>query len=306
MEGILNLIKVIDTDHPNCQFIYLKHEYGNDGDGFGTMSLKPVSKNIGLETYRFEAKISKEQLQDMEALHNMGIGASEDMFRSVLDKESSSNVSKMIVDKMSELGDRNYKTLWTEWESRFNRWFSYVPKVSITNFSDLVRVIMRYSNIIASKSRVGQADFIIVSPGLYGAISDSEGFFFPEHKEIKEITGVVYKAGNLYGRLDVFVNPNLRFTEKTIIIGKKTEGSTEGIYMARMKPEFKHFDIVDNGLASYRRILLENRLGIFDTENAHNQFLRLEFTNDRHNVFTHLWKTIKDNLKRLTSRFLPL
>jgi hypothetical protein len=305
MEGILDLIKVIDTDHPNCQLMYLKNEHGKDEDGFGTLSIKTVVKNIGLETYRFETKISKEQLQDMEALHNIGIGIGvpEDMFRSVLDKESSSNASKMIVDKMSELGDRNYKTLWTEWESRFNRWFSYVPKVSITNSSDLVRVIMRYSNIIASKSRLGQADFIIVSPGLYEMASNIEGFVFQENKEK---SGIVYKAGNLYDRLEVFINQNLRFSEKTIIIGKKTEGSTEGIYMAKMKPEFKHFDIVDNSLTPYRRILLENRLGIFDTENAHNQFLRLEFTNDRHNVFTHLWKTIKDNLKRLSSRFLPL
>ena len=150
-----------------------------DDPGAQKIPMKSVRKVINLETYTIKSKVSKEQLQDIEALHNIGMGNSLDpkaLLISALENENSQHKDKLVYDIMKFAGEQNAKTTWSKIQHKLFNWFGYSRKISVKEDIDLLRLISAGSNYIQKVSRIRGADFIIVNGAMASRIMNLEAF----------------------------------------------------------------------------------------------------------------------------------
>jgi hypothetical protein len=277
------------------EIFYLTPEVtGKNQDGFEELKLATKRKLITLETFQVQSKVSKEQIEDLEYLHGLEVNLS-GMIQSTLENESEMQTEKLIKNIMRYAGEQHFKMSFDKIQTLFNEWFSFVPKKRIRNESDIIKILMLYSNRIASESRFGPANYIIVSAGLGARIMDTPQFVYndPNQPQLDQGSGFVYKVGQIGTSLEVLIDPNLRYDDMTIILGKNSQESSEAIFYAYMEPEILNTEIVDEKtLMPFSLTVLRKRMAVHPTENVHLQYYSFEFTDKNHNIFTHLWEKL--------------
>jgi hypothetical protein len=248
-----------------------------------------VRKTAELETYRVNTKVSKEQMEDIQKMHGMGVIDTTSMVKSALENESGMMQQKLIRDIISFAGEQNYKESYTKTQMFLHNWFGYTPKVRVKSDDQLFQKIILFSNKIAAKSRKGPADYIIVSGGMAARIMDLPQFVYndPNQPNLEQWTGYIYSQGNLGGRLSVLIDPNLSYRDMRIIMGSNVKEHDEGIYHVHTDPVFEEFETM-LGLVPSVNIVLSQRMALIATDNAHQRYLTLEITEKAHNIITHL------------------
>jgi hypothetical protein len=268
---------------------------GKDENGTDQISLRPLRKHARLETYRVNAKISHEQIKDIEKLHNVPTFDMVGMTKLTLENESSMLQQKLIRDMMTFAGEHGYKDLYTRSQMFFHNWFGYTPKVRIKQPDLLFQKMITMSSLIASRTRRGPATFIIVSPGMAAKIMDLPQFVYndPNQPNIDQGLGIIYSAGTLGGRFIVLVDPNMSHADQRIIMGSDTQDNDEGIYHVYMEPLYEEFDMVSpDDLMPYKNIVLSQRMALIATDETHLKFLTFEVTEKSHNIITYLLNKI--------------
>jgi hypothetical protein len=279
-----------------AEIFYLSPEMGElDENGIQEMKLAGKRKALQLETFQVQSKISKEQIADLSHLHGLDLKVS-DMMQSVLENELDMQTEKLIKNIMKFAGENSFMIGFNKMQDLFHRWFGYIPKVRINEEQDIPRRLMLYSNLIASRCRIGPANFVIISGGLASRIMDTPQFVYndPNQPSLDQATGFVYKVGMLGTALEVLVDPNMKYDDMTVIIGRNSQETQEGIFYICMEPEIIKTDIVDEiTLMPSNLTVLRKRQIVHPTENAHLQYVTFEFTDKPHNIFTHLWAKIQ-------------
>lgn len=283
------------------EIFYLTPEIsGKNEDGFDELKLASKRKVISLETFQVQSKISKEQIVDLSQLHGIQFDFQE-MIKSTLENESEMQTEKLIKDIMRYAGQQHFKMSFSKIQSLLNEWFSFVPKKRIRDESDIIKFLILYSNLIASDSRLGPANYVIVSAEMGARIMDRPQFVFndPNQPQLDQGSGFVYRVGQIGTSLEVLIDPNLPYTDMTVLLGKNGQETSEAIYYVYMEPEALTTEIVDEKtLLPYILTIIRKRMAVHPTENAHLQYLCFEFTDKPHNIFTHLWDKLfkkKDN-----------
>ena len=293
MQEIKNIICWNKTDKGTGEIFYLSMEYsGKDQDGNDTVSMKTLRKVFQLETYMIKSKFSKEQIADLEKLHQVDPKA---MLISSMEEEDKRGQDKLIYNMIKYAGSVNEKIGWSTIVFKANQWFGYEPKFRIKEDSDMFRKIVSISNLIHSTSRRSDADFIIVGPAMGHRIMDLPQFVYndPNQPDIKRSIGLIYKVGSLGNRLSVMINPMLHFNDESIVIGSNTFEGQEGIYQYEMESEIIETDeIIPHHLMPYIVLNYKKRMALVATENAHLKYYTLNTTTKKHNIVTHLIKKI--------------
>jgi len=283
-----------------AEIFYLTPEMGEiNSDGFQEMKLLSKRKALHLETFQVQSRVSKEQIADLSHLHGLDIDF-QGMIRSTLETESEMQTEKLIKSIMKFAGENSFMMEFTKVQDLFHKWFGYVPKVRIKEEQDIPRKLMLYSNLIASRCRLGPANFVIVSGGMASRIMDTPQFVYndPNQPSLDQGTGFIYKVGMLGTALEVLVDPNMHYGDMTVIIGRNGQESQEGVFYIYMEPETINTEIVDETtLMPFNLTVLRKRQVVHPTENAHLQYLTFEFTDKPHNIFTHLWTKIRTFFK---------
>jgi hypothetical protein len=290
MKEIKSRIFSKKTDLPICEFTYLTLvDEGKDEFGTSQIYLQPVRKTAELETYRVNTKVSKEQMEDIQKMHGMGVIDTTSMVKSALENESGMMQQKLIRDIISFAGEQNYKESYTKTQMFLHNWFGYTPKVRVKSDDQLFQKIILFSNKIAAKSRKGPADYIIVSGGMAARIMDLPQFVYndPNQPNLEQWTGYIYSQGNLGGRLSVLIDPNLSYRDMRIIMGSNVKEHDEGIYHVHTDPVFEEFETMLDLVPSVN-IVLSQRMALIATDNAHQRYLTFEITEKAHNIITHL------------------
>lgn len=295
MKEIKNRIVSRKTEMPVAEIHYLATESdGKDKDGFEQIKLVSKRKGISLETFQVQSKVSIEQMKDLEKLHGLEIDYP-GMMQSTLEHESEMQTEKLIKDIMRYAGEQHYKITFSKFQALMNEWFSFVPKKRIREELDIIRYLIYYSNMIARDSRLGPANYVIVSGGLGSRIMELPQFVYndPNQPQLDQASGFVYKVGQIGTSLEVLIDPNLRYDDMSVILGKNSQESSEAIFYVYMDPVVMNNEIVDEKtLMPYNLTVLRKRMAIHPTENAHLQYMSFEFTDKTHNIFTHLWNKI--------------
>ena len=293
MQEIKNIICWNKTDKGTGEIFYLSTEYsGKDQGGNDTVSMKTLRKVFQLETYMIKSKFSKEQIADLEKLHQVDPKA---MLISSMEEEDKRGQDKLIYNMIKYAGSVNEKIGWSTIVFKANQWFGYEPKFRIKEDSDMFRKIVSISNLIHSTSRRSDADFIIVGPAMGHRIMDLPQFVYndPNQPDIKRSIGLIYKVGSLGNRLSVMINPMLHFNDESIVIGSNTFEGQEGIYQYEMESEIIETDeIIPHHLMPYIVLNYKKRMALVATENAHLKYYTLNTTTKKHNIVTHLIKKI--------------
>ena len=289
MQEIKNRICWNKTDRGTGEIFYLTLETtGKDPEGIEILSMENIRKSFRLETYMIKSKVSKEQMQDLEKLHSVDPKA---MITSTLEEEDKRGQDKLIYNMIKYAGSVNEKIGWSSIVFKANEWFGYEPKFRVKEDSDIFRKIVSVSNLIHSKSRRSDADFIIVGPAMGSRIMDLPQFVYndPNQPDLDRSTGLIHKVGSLGNKFSVIINPILHWNDESIVIGSNTFEGQEGIYQYEMEPEIiETEEISPDNLMPYIVLNYKKRMALVATDNAHLKYYTINTTIKRHNILTHL------------------
>lgn len=297
--GIKDLIVSKTTDQDFFQVHYFDVECSPEVDenGMGKCQIVPKKQVAKLDLFKVKAESGKRKNDELR--DNFGIDP-EEMLRSALVNEMKMGEDKSLYNKFLELGEQRALETQTKFQKFSLKWFGYRPKFFIKDHEDLIRKIVLESKLIATKTRVRSANFIIVNPQLNAILQDSPMFQFTGPD--KQIMGnpTIYQTGIISGSgISVFVNPNLGFKEMKLIIGATTKETEQGVYMAEMEHTIESAELVNMNDIFDPKIVTEVRkkFAIISTEKAKDKFLTIWVTIKKHNLFTHLLEKIKEKLK---------
>lgn len=273
-----------------------------DDQGAQKIPMKSIRKVINLETYTIKSKVSKEQLQDIEALHNIGMGNSLDpkaLLISALENENSQHKDKLVYDIMKFAGEQNAKTTWSKIQHKLFNWFGYSRKISVKEDIDLLRLISAGSDYIQKVSRIRGADFIIVNGAMASRIMNLEAFVYNDpnqpntEQSVGMLNGYIYKVGVLAGKFSVLINPRLSWNDTSIVIGSDIYKGQEGIYHLEMPEEMEEMEEIIPDFNTNVLLLLSQRLAVVPTDNAHLRYYTESITTESYPFLMYIFNSIK-------------
>ena len=269
----LKLIKSIKANFNVAQIHYLDMEVDpNSTDEFGykVMGLKSKKKDVEMKSYQVSSFINNEQIQDMGALHGLHLP---NMLKGVLEKEDRMGAQKTVMEKMLELGEKSRKSRITGiWKFLLDK-FKWDFGTKIKGKSEdqkskfIVSKIISDAHYIGGKTRRGPGNFVVCSSGISHYIMDHPSFCYTANHEdrITIPSGDINQIGTLGGNLMVFVDPNMRWNDMTVLIGRKTDDSSPGIYLIEYKRELMEYKDMNPGTLEYgNKIILNSRRAIED------------------------------------------
>lgn len=249
---------------------------------YGTLQLGAFSKFVALETFRVTSKFNSEVEKDLNFYH--GIPSASDMMIPVLESEALQQRNKKLSEIYNELGEESQKEVLNQskWKRFLVKLFPnlkfplYTINDSIEGSKILVNSILIRSNLIEARSRRGSGDFVICN-GFSGAlIQDHPSFVYSEGDlRLNSLSSHNRFIGTIAGRIAVFVDPNKRSQDNTIIIGRGTKENEPGVYIVENKESKETEEILDP--VSFNKTLsLKERLAFVKVGNANKNFLKFE------------------------------
>lgn len=272
------------TDYPDTQgkSVDYNRSTGLGTEEYGTLQLRTFSKFVELQTFRVTSKFNSEMEKDLSFYH--GIPSASDMMIPVLENEAAMQRYKKLSELYDELGEESQKEILNEskWKRFLLKLFPnlkfplYTINDSIEGSKILVNSIIIRSNLIATRSRRGPGDFVICS-GFTGAlIQDHPSFVYNEGDlRITSLSGQIRFIGTIAGRIGVFIDPNKRFEDNTIIVGRRTKETEPGVYIVENKGSRGTEEIIDP-VSFNKTIALTERLSFVSVGNANRNFLKFE------------------------------
>lgn len=249
---------------------------------YETLQLSTFSKFVELQTFRVSSKFNSGIEKDLHYYH--GVSSASDMMIPVLQNEALSQRHKKLSEIYNELGDESHKEILNQskWKRFLVKLFPnlkfpvYTINDSIEGSKILVSSIILRSNLISARSRRGAGDFVICN-GFSGAlIQDHPSFVYSEGDlRLSSLSSQIRFIGTIAGRIAVFVDPNKRFEDNTIIVGRKTKENEPGVYIVENKESRKTDEMVDP-VSFNKTIDLTERLSFVKVGNSNKNFLKFE------------------------------
>ncbi len=286
MKTILkNYIGHLESPNGNGTVNYLEPVFEGQEGGHGIMSMKLNAAFIETSIRRVSSISDKETMQNIQELH--GIDPSSGL-RSVLENEMETGIEKEILTEMRSEADRNWREGWTKFQKFANRWFGYEPKMTWKEGDpSLLRRIVTTANLMLAKTRTGGTPFIIVNYAMGMYIQDLPEFVYAGSPDAHKSIGTCV-IGNLMGKIEVIVDPYLKFNDTKIVMGiKPSEMSNARIFMLENPDvEFISVDTYDGSLKV--KNILTKRYGIKTIPSKNYLSISFAKPGKTHNLFTHL------------------
>jgi hypothetical protein len=93
----------------------------------------------------------------------------------------------------------------------------------------VVTKILEMANLIYHRGRFGAGTYIVTNGRVASALADVAGYSFaPFNNDLPSAAGQLYPAGKVHG-LTVYVDPNLKFSDDRIHIGRKGADEEPGV-----------------------------------------------------------------------------
>jgi len=282
----------VESPNPHGTVSYLEPVFEAQEGGYGIMSMKSNIHFIEASSRRVSSISDKETMQDIQALHGENGVDPSSMMRSVLENEMEMGIEKEILTEMRSEADRNWREEWTKFQTLVNRWFGYEPKITWQEGDgSLPRSLVINAHLMLSKTRSGGIPFIIVNGAVGMWIQDLPEFIYAEISD-NHRSGGACVVGNLIGKIQVIVDPNLTFNDTKIVMGIKPNEITNARIFMLENP-----DAELTSLETYDRPLevknvLTKRYGIKTIPSKNYLIINLAQPGKTHNLFTHLLSKI--------------
>jgi len=278
----LETARNLETTHGHGTITYLDFNLDpitSDKD-YPHLKLNTKTKHIELQTYRIKSIIDEDVIADLKIFHAVD---GESMVRSVLESESLLQRHKKLLDIYSDLSDATEKEIMGEWKKTLKKIFpkirykTYLINDSIEGSKLLISSILIRSIFIAARCRRGPGNFIICNGQVGTLIQDHPSFVYSENNVYNNTLDKIRSIGSITGNIAVFINPFQRFTDNTIIVGRKTQEHEPGVYIVEDKGSK---EIIETAMWEESKMIksksLCERLAFVDTENASRNFIKFE------------------------------
>jgi len=173
---------------------------------------------------------SVEQIQDLNRVWNFDVIS---MLENVAVNELAQSINKRLVDRIFTLAaDHNTEVTNVEGAGittlDLNAGVGGFENVS-TIQRRLVTKVLELANLIYHRGRFGAGTFMITNGRVASALADVAGYSIAQApSDMGGVAGNLYPAGKVYG-VQVYVDPNLRFGDSRITIGRKGSDEEPGV-----------------------------------------------------------------------------
>ena len=277
----------LNTETTNSTILYLDLEDRENNE----IKLSTQNEHITLQNFRIAAKFNTSVVQDLNQFHSVD---GEAMIMNALESESLANKQKKLSELYHKLGDMSGKELLSRWKKTIKRIF---PKITFQDYiyissreasENLFRKIMASSYRITSRSLSGSADFILCGRSTASLIQGHASFVIDTNDISLSNTQEITSIGTLNGRIMVFVDNNMKFSDNTVIVGRFTKNNEPGVYIVENKGARSIIENSPTSDQSDKKIYLVEKLAFHATKNAHLNFIKYEVSFTKRPI----WKKI--------------
>jgi hypothetical protein len=197
---------------------------------FRQMGLRMFTKFVEAETDQVSISATVEQIQDLNRVWNYDVVS---MLENVAVNDLAQSINKRLVDRVFQLAD-THSTAVDLVEGNgittlnLNSGFGGFENIS-TLQRRLVTKILELANLIYHRGRFGAGTFIVTNGRVASALADVAGYSIAQvPSDMSGVAGNLYPAGKVYG-VQVYVDPNLRFGDTRIVLGRKGADEEPGV-----------------------------------------------------------------------------
>ena len=197
---------------------------------FRQMGLRMFTKFIEAKGDQVSISATVEQIQDLNRVWNFDVIS---MLENVAVNELAQSINKKLVDRVLNLGATHAANVNAIEGSGIVNLDLTVGSTGFENVSTLQRrvvtKILEMANLIYHRGRFGAGTYIVTNGRVASALADVAGYSFaPFNNDLPSTPGQLYPAGKVHG-LTVYVDPNLKFSDDRIHIGRKGADEEPGV-----------------------------------------------------------------------------
>lgn len=197
---------------------------------FRQMGLRMFTKFIEAKGDQVAISATVEQIQDLNRVWNYDVIS---MLENVAVNELAQSINKKLVDRLFKLGAVHKTTIDAVEGAGITTLDLTVGSTGFENVSTLQRrvvtKILEMANLIYHRGRFGAATHIVTNGRVASALADVAGYSFaPFNNDLPSTPGQLYPAGKVHG-LTIYVDPNLKFSDNRIHIGRKGADEEPGL-----------------------------------------------------------------------------
>lgn len=275
----LETAKHLSTDNSYAMVNYLDFSSTSKyNDKYPHLKLVSMNKVVELESFKIRSTINQDTISDLKLFHSVD---GESMVKEVLDHESIQMKQNKLLSIYNNLAEISSGEILNRWKKTIKKIFPNIKyKIYLNNNStegsnNLIQQIIRNSNIIASRCKRGSGDFIICNAFIGTLIQDHPSFVYSDPGKVYSNTSPnIRSIGHILGRINVFIDPNKRFKDNTLIVGKSTQNDDPGVYIVENKSSR---EIIETSLQDFKKeMALIERLAFVETESSHKNFIKIE------------------------------
>jgi hypothetical protein len=197
---------------------------------FRQMGLRMFTKFIEAKGDQVAISATVEQIQDLNRVWNFDVIS---MLENVAVNELAQSINKKLVDRVLTLGATHKTSLEAVEGADICTLNLTVGSTGFENISTLQRrvvtKILEMANLIYHRGRFGAGTYIVTNGRVASALADVAGYSFaPFNNDLPSTPGQLYPAGKVHG-LTIYVDPNLKFSDNRIHIGRKGADEEPGV-----------------------------------------------------------------------------
>jgi hypothetical protein len=197
---------------------------------FRQMGLRMFTKFIEAKGDQVAISATVEQIQDLNRVWNFDVIS---MLENVAVNELAQSINKKLVDRVFKLGSVHNTAIAAVEGAGITTLDLTVGSTGFENISTLQRrvvtKILEMANLIYHRGRFGAGTYIVTNGRVASALADVAGYSFaPFNNDLPSAAGQLYPAGKVHG-LTVYVDPNLKFSDDRIHIGRKGADEEPGV-----------------------------------------------------------------------------
>jgi Major capsid protein Gp23 len=219
----------LGTTGSQSNFFGMKREEA-EVSKFRQMGLRMFTKFIEAKGDQVAISATVEQIQDLNRVWNFDVIS---MLENVAVNELAQSINKKLVDRVFKLGAVHKTNVEAIEGANLCNLDLTVGATGFENISTLQRrvvtKILEMANLIYHRGRFGAGTYIVTNGRVASALADVAGYSFaPFNNDLPSTPGQLYPAGKVHG-LTIYVDPNLKFSDDRIHIGRKGADEEPGV-----------------------------------------------------------------------------
>lgn len=207
----------------------MKREVG-ELSKFRQMGLKMFTKFVEAETDQVAISATVEQIQDLNRVWNYDVIS---MLENVAVNDIAQSINKRLVDNVFTLADVHSDEVALVEGTGITTLDLNTGVGGFENVSTLQRRLvtktLELANLIYHRGRFGAGTFMVTNGRIAAGMADVAGYSIAQvPTDMAGTAGNLYPAGKVYG-VQVYVDPNLRWGDTRVIIGRKGADEEPGV-----------------------------------------------------------------------------